>query len=68
MGDVTFLFLIMFIIAGFAFLPLGYFIKKFSEENGKPFGETEPHGDSESWVLTMAEKLIHTITGAVAKK
>ena len=37
MGDVTFLFIIMLVIAGFAFLPLGYFIMKFSEENGKPF-------------------------------
>lgn len=64
---VTLLFIIMIIIAGFAFAPLGYFIYKFSQEDGKPFGETEPHGDSESWVLTMAEKVINKVKSIIAK-
>ncbi|NOT84879.1 MAG: hypothetical protein HOP02_08915 [Methylococcaceae bacterium] len=68
MGSVTLLFLIMFIIAGCAFAPLGYFIYKFTQENGKPFGETEPHGDSQSWVLDLAEKLIHKAKAVISKK
>ncbi len=65
---VTWLFIIMLIIAGCAFAPLGYFIYKFGQENGKPFGETEPHGDSESWVLIQAEKLINLGKSFIGKK
>lgn len=68
MGEVSVLFIVMLIIAGCAFAPLGYFIYKFTQDNGKPFGETEPHGDSESWVLTQAEKLIGFAKGVLAKK
>ncbi|MEQ1635981.1 MAG: hypothetical protein ABL903_04765 [Methylococcales bacterium] len=68
MGSVTLLFLIMFIVAGCAFAPLGYFIYKFTQEGGKPFGETEPHGDSESWVLNLAETAIHKVKAIVDKK
>ena len=64
---VAWLFIIMLIIAAGAFAPLGYFIYKFNQENGKPFGETEPHGDSESWVLTQVEKLFNKIKSSSAK-
>ncbi|MCX7089607.1 MAG: hypothetical protein NTV00_16340 [Methylococcales bacterium] len=68
MGGVTSLFLIMFLIAGFAFAPLGYFIYKFTQENAKPFGETEPHGDSESWILDLVDKVIHKAKEIIQKK
>jgi len=45
-GDVVVLFIVMFVMASAVFAPLGYFIYKFQEKNAKPFGETEPHGDS----------------------
>lgn len=67
MGSVIMIFVIMFIVAGFAFAPLGYFIYKFSQEDAKPFGDTEPHGDSESWVLNLAETVIHKIKGIIFK-
>ena len=56
MGDVTGLFFMMIIIGAVAFAPLGYFIYKFTQVGGKPFGETEPHGDSPSIVNDFAEK------------
>jgi hypothetical protein len=59
MGEVTELFLIMFVIAAGAFAPLGYFIYKYMQDNGKPFGETEPHGDSPSKINDLAENAIH---------
>ncbi|MDD2724734.1 MAG: hypothetical protein PHH59_12020 [Methylovulum sp.] len=68
MGDVTELFLIMLIIATAAFLPLGYFIYKFTKKNGKPFGETEPHGDSPSLINDFAENVIHFVQSRLAKK
>jgi hypothetical protein len=63
MGGVTELFIIMLLIATFAFAPLGYFIYMYTKKNGEPFGDTEPHGDSESAVLNMAEKLIGLVKG-----
>jgi len=68
MGGVTELFLVMFLIAAFAFAPLGYFIYKFTQKNGKPFGETEPHGDSPSKINDLAETAIHFIKGQFGKK
>ena len=47
----------MLVIACVAFVPLGYFIYMYTAKNGEPFGETEPHGDSESAVLNLAGKL-----------
>jgi hypothetical protein len=67
MSGVTELFLIMLIIATAAFAPLGYFIYKFTK-NGKPFGDTEPHGDSPSLVNDLAEKAIKFVQGLTAKK
>ena len=68
MGGVTELFLIMLIIAAAAFAPLGYFIYKYTQKNGKPFGETEPHGDSQSFVNDLAESAIHFVKSRLAKK
>jgi hypothetical protein len=61
MGDVTGLFLAMIVIGALAFAPLGYFIYKFTQKDGKPFGETEPHGDSPSLVNDLAENAISFI-------
>jgi len=62
-GDLIFLYVVMLIVAGLAFAPLGYFIYMYTKKGGEPFGDTEPHGDSESKVLDMAESLIHAIKG-----
>jgi hypothetical protein len=68
MGGVIELFLIMLVIAAAAFAPLGYFIYKYTQKNGKPFGETEPHGDSPSLVNDLAESAIHLLKSRLAKK
>ncbi len=68
MGEVTELFVVMFIIAAGAFAPLGYFIYKYTQQNGKPFGETEPHGDSPSMVNDLAENMIHFVKGLLPNK
>lgn len=67
-GDLVELIVAMLLIALIAFAPLGYFILKFTQENGKPFGETEPHGDSPSLVNDLAEKAIAFVKGLLAKK
>jgi hypothetical protein len=58
MNDVAELFIAMILIGAAAFAPLGYFIYKFSQKDGKPFGDIEPHGDSPSLVNDLAEKAI----------
>jgi hypothetical protein len=67
-GEVTELFIVMFIIAAAAFAPLGYFIYKFMQNNAKPFGETEPHGDSPSAINDLAETAIHFVKSKLGKK
>ncbi len=62
-GDVVFMIIIMWIIAGLAFSPLLYFFYMYTKKGGEPFGETEPHGDSESMVLNLAEQLINKVKG-----
>ena len=57
----------MWIVAVCAFAPLGYFIYMYTMKSGEPFGDTEPHGDSESKVLDMAEMLIHKVKGLLGK-
>ncbi|MDO9106586.1 MAG: hypothetical protein Q7U57_16680 [Methylovulum sp.] len=68
MGDVTELFVVMFLVAAAAFAPLGYFIYRFTKNNAKPLGETEPHGDSPSFVNELAETAIHFVKSKLAKK
>jgi hypothetical protein len=58
----------MLIVATAAFAPLGYFIYKFTQKNGEPFGDTEPHGDSPSLVNNLAENAIKFVKGLGLKK
>lgn len=68
MGDIFELGIFMLIIAAAAFAPLGYFIYKFTQDNSKPFGETEPHGDSPSLINDFAEKIISIVKGLISNK
>jgi hypothetical protein len=68
MGGVAELWLVMLLIAGAAFAPLGYFIYTFTKANAKPFGDIEPHGDSPSVVNDFAEKAIKYVQGLLGKK
>ena len=65
MGGVIELFLVMMVIATVAFAPLGYFIYMYTKKNGEPFGDIEPHGDSESALLNVVEKAINTVKKSV---
>lgn len=67
-GNIFQLVVAMLVIAVVAFAPLGYFILKFTQENGKPFGEIEPHGDSPSLVNDLAEKAIAFAKGLMSKQ
>ena len=67
-GDLIEIAIVMWIVATAAFAPLGYFIYMYSKKSGRPFGETEPHGDSESWVLNLAESAINFVKGLIGKK
>jgi hypothetical protein len=58
---------IMLLVAGVAFLPLGYFIYMYTAKNGEPFGEIEPHGDHESPLLNAVGKVINNIKERVFK-
>ena len=68
MGGILELGFFMVVIACVAFAPLGYFIYMYTIKKGEPFGEIEPHGDSESPVLKAVEKLINTVKGLIFKK
>ena len=68
MGGVLELFVFMVIIATAAFAPLGFFIYKYTQKNAEPFGETEPHGDSQSFVNDLAETAIHFVKSKLGKK
>ena len=68
MGGIIELLVIMLIIATVAFAPLAYFIYKYTQKNGQPFGETEPHGDSPSLVNDIAESAIHFVKSKLGKK
>ncbi len=58
MGEVIWIFLVMFVVASLAFAPLAYFIYIYSKK-GEPFGDTEPHGDSQSAVLKLFENVLN---------
>ena len=68
MGGVIELVIVMLIIAMLAFAPLGYFIRMYTQKNGEPFGNTEPHGDSPSVVNDFAETVIHFVKSKLGKK
>jgi len=67
-GDLIEIIIFMWIVAIFAFAPLGYFIYRYTKKKGEPFGDIEPHGDSESKVLDLVEQAIHAVKGLVGKK
>ncbi|NYT46996.1 MAG: hypothetical protein H0A75_04640 [Candidatus Methanofishera endochildressiae] len=67
-GDIFLVTFFMWIVAVCAFAPLGYFIYMYTMKSGEPFGDTEPHGDSESKVLDLAEMAIHKVQGLLGKK
>lgn len=67
-GQIIVITIVMWIVAIFAFSPLGYFIYMYTFKDGEPFGETEPHGDSESLVLALAEIAINKAKELMAKK
>ncbi len=67
-GDLIEIWFFMLIIAGVAFAPLGYFIYMYTIKKGEPFGDTEPHGDSDSMVLDLAEQAINKVKSLIAKK
>jgi hypothetical protein len=68
MGGIIEILVIMLIIATLAFAPLAYFIRIYTQKNGEPFGETEPHGDSPSFVNDLAETVIHFVQNLLSKK
>jgi hypothetical protein len=65
MGGVIELLLVMMVIASVAFAPLGYFIYMYTKKNGEPFGDIEPHGDTESPLLNAVEKVINKIKASI---
>lgn len=67
-GDLIEVAILMWIIAIFAFAPLGYFIYMYTMKDGEPFGDTEPHGDSDSKVLDLAEQGINKLKSLIGKK
>ncbi len=67
-GDLIEVGIMMWIIAIFAFAPLGYFIYMYTMKDGEPFGDTEPHGDNDSKVLDLAEKGINKLKSLLGKK
>ncbi len=66
--DVVVVTIFMWIVAVCAFAPLGYFIYIYSSKDANPFGDTEPHGDSESKVIDIAEMMINKIKVLISKK
>jgi hypothetical protein len=57
----------MLVVAGIAFAPLGFFIYQYVTKNDKPFVPKETHGDHESPVSSMVDKLISHIKTRMAK-
>lgn len=67
-GDIILVTILMWMVAIFAFLPLAYFIYMYTKKGGEPFGDFEPHGDSESKVLNIAEQVINKVKSLIANK
>ncbi len=58
MGEIIWITLVMWLVACAAFAPLGYFIYVYAKKQGEPFGDIEPHGDSESPLLKAIKNLL----------
>ncbi len=67
-GDIIELVIVMWVIAVFVFAPLGYFVYMYTMKKGEPFGDIEPHGDSESKLLDLAEMAISKVKALIGKK
>ncbi len=67
-GDIILVTILMWVVAIFAFAPLGYFIYMYTMKDGEPFGDIEPHEDSDSKVLDIAEQAINKVKSMLAKK
>jgi hypothetical protein len=65
MGEIIEIFFFMFVIAGIAFLPLGYFIYQYSKEGAKPpFADFEHHENhGESAIDRYVKKAISAVKG-----
>ena len=59
---------LMLVMGSVIFAPLGYFIYMYTMKSGEPFGDIEPHGDSESKILDLAEMAIHKVKELLDKK
>lgn len=66
-GDLFEIIFFMWVVAILAFAPLGYFIYMYTAKDGEPFGETEPHGDSDSLVLDLTEKALSKVKSLLGK-
>ena len=60
-GDLIEITIGMWLIALFAFAPLGYFIYMYTMKSGEPFGDIEPHSDSESKILDLVGAALHAL-------
>jgi hypothetical protein len=65
MGEIIEIFFFMFVIAGIAFLPLGYFIYQYSKDGEKPpFSDFEHHENhGESAIDGYIEKIMSAVKG-----
>lgn len=66
--DLIGLIIVMLIVAGLIFAPLGYFIYIYTIKDGEPFGDTEHQGNRESKVLDLTEQVIYKIKELLTKK
>jgi len=67
-GEIGEIFFFMWVVAIAAFAPLGYFIYMYTKKNGRPFGETEPHGDNNSVIANFADTVINYVKSLIGKK
>ena len=63
-GEVLEITFFMWLLALASFAPLGYFIYMYTTKNADPFGETEPHGDTESAISNLVDQAIALFKGA----
>ncbi len=62
MGSVIEIAIIMLVVATLAFAPLGYFIYMYTQKNGEPFGDIEPHEDKGSALLDLIGKVFSRLS------
>ncbi len=62
-GEILEITFFMWLLALASFAPLGYFIYMYTVKNAEPFGETEPHGDTESAISNLVDQAIALFKG-----